>query len=89
MFTNTLIALSIAILSLSSALFLITKAEVKDLENMILQRNQRDQQAQHLVSTENYICVIPEPSANSNLPCRVKMREDVYIQNEIDTAPKD
>jgi hypothetical protein len=86
MFTNTLIALSIAILSLSSALFLITKAEVKDLENMILQR---DQQAQHLVSTENYICVIPEPSANSKLPCRVAMREDIYIQNEIDLAPKD
>jgi hypothetical protein len=86
MFTNTLIALAIAILSLSSALFLITRAEVKDLEAMILQK---DQIAQHLVSTENYICVIPEASVNSNLPCRVKMREDVYIQNAIDTAPKD
>lgn len=74
MFANYLLGVVVASLALTASVYHILEAE-------------RSDNGKPSVSTDNYICVIPD--FNPELPCRVKMREDVYIQNEIDSAPKD
>lgn len=75
MFGNYLLGVTVASLAFTASVYHILEAERSDTVRI------------PPVSTENYICVIPD--FNPELPCRVKMREDVYIQNEVDSAPKD
>lgn len=81
MFGNAVIGLCVAIASIWSFAYLVVKAERADaVESAAVHQV-------HQVSQENYICVIPD--YDQNLPCRVMMREDIYIQHEIELAPKD